>query len=182
MKKLVAMVLALSMMFTMTVNAFAQQSKENTEELFLEPETIQIVGEDGKVYTLTIQDILPAGAGARDSSSGEEGGVLPDTIRVVRTTLSNEELDFGLSTGSLLTESAKLFLAEEVTMSIAARFLVSTTFSMMLFNVLKSYNIMVGINGYEAVVEMEWKYFDSNIAGEEGYAWSFKRLISCGTY
>ena len=182
MRKFIAMVLAMSMMFTMGVNAFAQQSKENTEELFLEPKTMKIVGEDGKVYTLTIQDILPAGFGARDSSSGEEGGVLPGTIRVVRATLSNEELDFGLSTGTLLTETGKLLLAEEITMSIAAKFLVSTTFSVMLFNVLKSYNVMVGINGYEAVVEMEWKYFDSNIAGEEGYAWSFKRLISCGTY
>lgn len=182
MKKLVAMVLALSMMFTMTVNAFAQQAKENTEKLFLEPETVQIVGEDGKVYTFTIQDILPAGAGARDSSSGEDGGVLPGTIRVVRRTLSNEELDFGFATGSLLTESAKMLLAEEFTMSIAKSFLVSATFSILFFNAFKSYNIMVGVNGYEAVVEMEWKYFDSNIAGEEGYAWSFKRLISCDTY
>ncbi len=182
MRKLIAMVLAMSMVFTMGVNAFAQQPKENTEELFLEPETIQIVGEDGKVYTLTIQDILPAGAGARDSSSGEEGGVLPGTIRVVRATLSNEELNFGLAVGSLLSEAGKSTLVNEFTALISNQFLLNASFTILFLNALSNYNVMVGINGYEAVVEMEWKYFDSNLEGDEGYAWSFKRLISCGTY
>jgi len=183
MKKLVAMVLVLSMMFTMGVNAFAQQPKQTADELFLEPETIQIVGENGQVYNMTIQDVTSAGAGARDSSTGDnDGGVLPGTIRAYRVTLSNEELDFGFKVGTLLSESAQLTLAEGVTAKLAQNLLLEMGFAWTLLEVFQAYNIMMGINGYEAVIEVEWKYFDSNIAGEEGYAWSFNRLISIGTY
>ena len=182
MKKLIAAVLAMSMMFTMGVNAFARKPKENTENLFLESETIQIVGDDGNTYTLTIQDITPAGANSRDSSSGEEGGVLPGTIRVVTVRATNEQLDVVGAVDSAVAYAIKLNIANKLVAILNTEFALAVGFAAAVAALAGNINARYGYTGFEATIEMEWQHFVNHAEGIDEYAWGFVDLIHFGSY
>lgn len=121
-EKLISMVLACSMVFTMGINAFASNNTETTQTS--KAETVMVELENGKVIPVEVTEITTCQSKARDSSDGsDEGGLVLGCTKTFTVDVYNDQIEAGLAVGAYLSAAAATQIAGIATSAIAAKLL-----------------------------------------------------------
>ena len=180
MKKLISMVLACSMIFTMGINAFASNNTETTQTT--KTETVMVELENGKVIPVEVTEtFIPA----RQSRASEDG---PDvgSSYLYEFRISNEDIKDYLDWGAVALGTVGAVAAPKIITAVAT--LAKVTVSDMIKNAAlvflsgaatKVYNdiadsvLRYAPNGYEIEVGFSYQKAYTNAAGTDVYGWDY---------
>ena len=113
MKKLISMVLACSMVFTMGINAFASNNTETTQTS--KTETIMVELEDGKVIPVEVtENYIPSKA--RSSEDGSDVG----SSYLYEFRISNEDIKDYLDWGAVALGTVGAIAAPKIITAVAS--------------------------------------------------------------
>lgn len=157
MKKLISMVLACSMVFTMGINAFASNNTETTQTS--KTETIMVELEDGKVIPVEVTEITTYQNKDRSSSDGDnDGGLVLGCTKTFNVRVYNDQIEASLVVGSALTKAAADDIAAIAVAAVgpyvAAYGVVAVTVAGMVAEQLLLDNIKAGKTGFDITLTL----------------------------
>lgn len=176
MRKFIAMVLAMSMMFTMGVNAFATSHESTTTE------TIYVELENGAVIPVEVTETYVPASNTRSSEQTPEAG----SAYLYEFYISNEDIEalVGVNSaiigvvGSLLTSEAIDAVATLAKKAVSAKLRdfvanVASGIASKVYENVSGRTLLGAPNGYEIEVGFSYKRVYTNAAGNDVYAWDY---------
>ena len=176
MRKFIAMVLAMSMMFTMGVNAFATSHESTTTE------TIYVELENGAVIPVEVTETYVSASNARSSEQTPEAG----SAYLYEFYISNEDIEDAIEVSGIVVGAVGTVLAPELVGTVAslAKIAVSKKvkefaagvvagIAVKVFNDIAEERLLCARNDYEIEVGFSYKRVYTNAAGNDVYAWDY---------
>lgn len=178
MKKLISMVLACSMVFTMGINAFASNNTETTQ--ISKTETVMVELENGKVIPVEVTEITTYQNKGRSSSDGDGNGD-GVTSKVFHVKVTNEEMALigvtanyiGKKVGVAAAGKIGKIVSESVGSKVESVVLNASDLEPIITSAVIASNVKHGVNGVEVYVGFIWDEIYYNAGGYWVDAWSY---------
>lgn len=187
-KKVISMLLVLSMCFSLSVTAFAAEHdvdsdvNEALSHVYDEDywESIYVTLDDGSVVEVGIHcDTTPADtAGTRSSLVPE---VPVGTKNTYKVKITNAQLGGAVTVGALLSASAKQKLAAAAAAAINAQAVAAVVTTAKILAGIAAVNEIAGNTGFIVTAKVEYAAHFINSQGHNVYSWDLKS-VKLGTY
>lgn len=176
MKKILSLLLVLTMLFTLCTAAFAASPK--TRELPFAGEYVTVSDDEGNVYTVWVEAKLHRARNSRSSDGSLSDGRYSEGDQIELTAkISNEDLNFMGSAGATLNAVMKTKLGRLAASAFApyvgATIEGGSNLVAIIAPLISSYNIKAGNNGFEVIGTFEWTHFQHQIQGIDLWDWGF---------
>lgn len=187
-KKVISMLLALSICFSLSAMAFAagngmdSDSNEALSHVYDEDywKNVYVTLDDGSVVEVGIHcDTTPADTATTRSSLVPEVPV--GTKRTYSVKISNAKLGAAFTVGSLLSATGKQKLATAAAAAINAEAVVAVVTAAKILAAIASINTIVGNNGFVVTAKVEYAAHFIGSQGHNVYSWDLKS-VTLGTY
>ena len=181
MKKIVSLLLALTMLFPLCPAVFADAPNTGERAIPIAGEYVYVPDGDGNTCKVWVEGTLYRSPRTRSSDGSLNDGQYQEGDRVDLTVrISNEDISFAGAVGSALSFAMKTQLgtlaASAMSPYVGATIEGGATLVSIIAPLVASYNIRAGVNGFEITATFEWTHFQHQIQGIDLWDWGFVGL------
>ena len=177
MRKFIAMVLAMSMVFTMGVNAFA-----SAKGIQSEPEVINVALDDGRVVKVGIEEVFTAANDVRAEDTPSDGAPVIGSTKTFNIYVYNDEIDAALTVGEYIGTAAAddiaMIAAAVISAEVAAVATVAVGVSAMIAEKLISDNAKAGNEGFKLTITVVYDRVYYHAGGYYVDCYDYQRMRS----
>lgn len=186
MKKIVSLLLALTMLFTLCPAAFADSPTTQGTPIQHTGEYVTVSDDEGNLYTVWVESTLYPSISTRSSDGAMYDGQYQEGDRIeVTVRISNGQLDLGDAVaGLVLGSKAKALLgkiAGEAMAEQVGKYLGTVGTVLAVSSIISRINVDCGNEGFEVTGTFEWTHFQHQIQGIDVWDWGLVG-VEVGTY
>lgn len=182
-KKMVALLLVLTLSFSLSSSAFAADYTYREKPDVSQEEYVDIVDEQGNVISVLVEidTYYPTNSISLFGSGSAVGTGNPvGTLKTIRMKISNAQLDGFADLTGYLSEGSKMVIASYISNAVVAQvgpvIAAGLSTAYVISSFVSSLNVMMGNSGFSVTVVLKVEHFEHKLQGIDLNDWNLDDL------